>query len=224
MRYRVKLSLPAIVEVVLELDAESQQDAIVAGYDRALAATPSNVTIVSVTAQSAMLDSCEVIYPLDEAAVPPANTEQLAPAVVATAAKLAKRYCVRFYNTPEALEEAQPDKEEWSEDYNDAVALCRALTDDKDGYCRRVHDHFDNKLFEMQNEIGRYVLVVYPSETAYAAREYQPWSGWHLTAKDARKAALVLLDAGKVFAVGVVDANTSTTAPTVMMTLTRSSV
>lgn len=220
MKYRVRLSLPALVEVVVDVDAESQQDAIVAGYDHALAATPQTVSIVSVSPQSAMLEACDAL-PVEAVVTAPAPVETVPQAAPPAAAPAAKRYSVRFYATPESFEQGQPDREERLDEYNDAVELCRALADEKTDYIRRVHDKFGNKLFEMKNEVGRFVVVVYADDTAFAARRYQPWSGWHLTAKEAKKAALSLLDAGKVYAVGVIDANVQ--PATLLMNLSRSS-
>lgn len=231
MKYRVRLTIPATVEVAVDVEAQSQQDAIVAGYDHALAATPKTVTVAHIIPQSAMLDSCEPLTE-DEAAGPsavvaPAATQlPEAPAVavaapVPAATRTAARYIVRYYATPATFKEAAASREERLDDYNDAVTLCRAVADDKTEHARCVFDKFGNKVFEMKNEIGGFVVVVYADASAFANRSYQPWSGWHVTAKDANKAALTLLDAGKVYAVGVLDA---TKQPAVLIrNLSRSS-
>jgi hypothetical protein len=192
MQYRVRLSMPAMVEVVVDVDAPSQQEAIVAGYDHALAAKPADVKVITLNQQSAMLDTCE---PLTDVEPPPAPVSTK-PA----------RYSVLTFNTPQDLEAGEPSQSTPFDDYNAAMRMCEELNQTRVAYLRRVMDRLNNKLYEMKNPIGRFVVVVFPTDSAYAKREYKPWNGWILDAKLARREALQLLEAGKVFAVGVLDA------------------
>jgi hypothetical protein len=212
MKYRIVLSMPATVEVSLEVDADSQQDAIASGYDHAFAATPQSVKVVSVSAQAAMLDSCEAITAVaavvEEAPLSPYATSH---------------YIVQSFATPEALAANQPTASLPYPDYHAAVEFCQELASKPSDHTRRVVDKLGNKLFTMTNEFGRFVVVVYPDVAAYDQRQAKPWAGWLVSAKEAKRKALELLDAGKVYAVGVLDANTPDQPPVTIMTLTRSS-
>lgn len=208
-KYRVRLTLPAVVEVVVDVDATSQQEAIVSGYDHAMAATPSTVTVVSLSRNLAQLETCDQVSAADElpAEQPPVESA---------------RYLVLSFETPQTFADGKPSVRKPFSDYNDAVAHCRNLETERDAYCRLVRDKFSNTLYEHRNEVGGFVVVAFADAGAYARRSYVVWSGWRESFKQAKTEALSLLDAGKVFAVGVVDASSQGGEPRLMMSLTRS--
>jgi hypothetical protein len=61
MKYVVQISMYATAIVDFTIEAESQEAAIAAGYDKALCTTPQNCTIKSIDKRSAVLDFCEAI-------------------------------------------------------------------------------------------------------------------------------------------------------------------
>ncbi len=204
MKYRVRLSIPATVEVAVDVEAESQQEAIVAGYDHALAATPRSVTVISLNAQCAVLDTCEQVAEGQPDLPPPSPAREIG------------RYSVQTFNTPEEFTANTPSHALAHDDYVNAKRLCSDLDLTKHAYAMRLVDKLGNKLFEVVNPVGRFVVVAYFSDTAFAVRDFKPWMGWLTDKKQAKQEALALLGAGKVFAVGVLDANDPTNAKLVM--------
>jgi hypothetical protein len=214
-KYRVKLTMPAMAETTIEVEADNQEAAIVAGYDHAYAATPRTATLLSVSASSAMLESCEA---LSEAVVSQAQDVQQPPSPHATST-----YTVRRFATPECLEQGRVKCSFDATEFQAAVDFATGLANTRDDYARRVVDRFGNKVFEVTNAYGGHMVVAYTSEGAYKTRKYVPWKGWLASAKLAKQEALSLLDAGRVFAVGVLDATQDPLSPTSLLTVTRKS-
>jgi len=208
------MTIPATVTITVDIDAGSKQEAIVAGYDHALAALPSMVEVVKLHTDAAMLDSCEpILTPAQQAAdeLPPSPHQQ-------------GSYTLQRFSGPESLAAAKPEVQMTMAHYDAAVKACEALGEARDDYMRRVIDKLGNVLHEKKNLFGRHVVVVFTDQAAFESRTYRPWEGWIADPKAAKKQALALLEAGKVYAVGVVRAATSETEETLIMTLSRSAL
>jgi hypothetical protein len=213
MKYRVVLSIPATVTITVEVEAESQEAAIVSGYDHAMSATPGQVQVSTLHAQSAMLESCEQTQAEPETAVDvvPPSPHQMA------------AYLLQRFFTPESQTAGTPDVVQTITKFDDAVAECELLGQVRNDYKRRVVDKLGNILHERTNMIGRYVVVAFSDKKAFEALTYRPWAGWVPSAKEAKLQALALLDAGKVYAVGVLSAATADSEEKLIMKLSRSS-
>ena len=212
MKYRVVMSIPATVTITVDLEADNQEAAIVSGYDHALAATAAQVQVAVLHSQSALLDSCEPVQAVAENAVD---------AVPPSPHQLATYLLQRFY-TPESAAANTPDAQLTLSKFDAAVEECEKLGQTRDDYMRRVVDKLGNVLHEKQNMFGRHVVVVFTDQASFDTRSYRPWAGWVSSPKDAKVQALALLDAGKVFAVGVVCAATADTEEKLIMKLSRS--
>jgi hypothetical protein len=206
------MSIPATVTITVDVEADNQQAAIVSGYDHAMAATAAQVQVATLHSQSAMMESCEaapVVAPDAIDAVPPSPHQMSA-------------YLLQRFFTPESAAANTPDVQLTLPKFDAAVEECEKLGQTRDDYMRRVVDKLGNNLHEKQNPFGRYVVVVFTDKASYDARSYRPWAGWVSSPKDAKIQALALLDAGKVYAVGVVCAATADTEEKLIMKLSRS--
>lgn len=213
MKYRVVMSIPATVTITVEIEADNQQAAIVSGYDHAIAATPAQVQVGALHSQSAQLESCEPVQAVAEDAsdaVPPSPHQM-------------GEYLLQRFFTPESAAANAPDVQLTLPKFDVAVEECEKLGQTRDDFMRRVVDKLGNSLHEKKNLFGRHVVVVFTDQASFDARSYRPWAGWVSTPKDAKVQALALLDAGKVYAVGVVCAATADTEEKLIMKLSRSS-
>lgn len=214
MKYQLVMTIPATVRITVDVEANSQQEAIVSGYDHAFAAKPEMTQVVKLHNDAAALESCEVLTaePADAAdALPPSPHQQ-------------GSYALQRFYTPESAAAGTPDVQMTMPGYDASVAACEELGQARNDYLRRVVDKLGNVLHEKQNLFGRHVVVVFTDKAMFDARDYRPWTGWIADAKDAKKQALALLDAGKVYAVGVVTAATSQSEEKLIMTLSRSAL
>lgn len=213
MKYRVVMSIPATVTITVDVEAETLKDAIVTGYDHAFAATPAQVQVSTLHSTSALLESCEPVQAsVDQAVdeVPPSPHQH-------------GSYLLQRFFTPESAAANSPDVELTLPKFDVAVEECEKLGVTRDDYMRRVADKLGNVLREKQNQFGRHVVVVFADKAAFDSLTYRPWAGWLGSPKDAKVQALALLDAGKVYAVGVVRAATADTEEKLIMKLSRSS-
>lgn len=212
MKYRVVMSIPATVTITVDIEADNQQAAIVSGYDHAMAATPAQVQVTTLHSQSALLESCESVQ---------IATKDVTDAVPPSPHQMASYMLQRFF-TPESAAGNAPDVQLTLPKFDVAVEECEKLGQTRDDYMRRVVDKLGNILHEKKNQFGRYVVVVFADKTSFESRSYRPWAGWVSSPKDAKVQALALLDAGKVYAVGVVCAATADTEEKLIMKLSRS--
>jgi hypothetical protein len=214
MKYQVVLTIPATVRVVVEVDTNSQQEAIVCGYDHALAAKPESVQVVKLHNDAAQLESCE---PVTARVLPAEDTLPPSPHQQGS-------YALQRFFTPEAAAAGTPDLQAGMPSYDACVAACEELGQTRDDYMRRVVDKLGNVLHEKQNLFGRHLVVVFTDQARFDARDYLPWAGWIADVREAKKQALALLDAGKVYAVGVVCAATASSEEKLVMKLSRSAL
>lgn len=197
--YSVKLSMPATVVITVALHADSQEEAIVAGYDKAYAALPKDVTVVSVHNQAATLDSCIVSY------------ESLAgiPAVVDKEEAEKPQYFVQAFDTPEQLADASKEPRTLPfATFAEALAECNSSQEPRE-YLRQVVDVFGNKLAKNYYQLGQYVVVAFDTKQDYDTRlkgTYDVVKGWIPDLKTAKKEAMALLETNPLYAVGVLDA------------------
>ncbi len=212
MKYRVVMSIPATVTITVDIEADNMEAAIISGYDHAAAATPATVQVGTLHSQSALLDSCEKIEIVVEDAID---------AVPPSPHQMGMYYLQRFF-TPESAAANAPDTQLTLPKFDVAVEECEKLGQTRDDFMRRVVDKLGNVLHEKQNMFGRHVVVVFTDQASFDARSYRPWAGWVASPKEAKVQALALLDAGKVFAVGVVCAATAGTEEKLIMKLSRS--